>query len=131
MSFAKKHKKGLIDWGVDTKDFEYFKLSDLFEMNGADATYVLKGVFINKNKPEKQLKEFGASPVGILDDRLINLPNHLLSEVEEILQKVVEVEAESKDEAWKKVSQQYKDEEIVLDSSDHVDITITVLSENI
>ena len=52
-------------------------------------------------------------------------------EVEEILQKVVEVEAESKDEAWKKVSQQYKDEEIVLDSSDHVDTTITVLSENI
>jgi len=52
-------------------------------------------------------------------------------EIEEILQKVVEVEAESKDEAWKKVSQQYKDEEIVLDSSDHVDTTITVLSENI
>ena len=44
---------------------------------------------------------------------------------------VVEVEAESKDEAWKKVSQQYKDEEIVLDSSDHVDTTITVLNENI
>ncbi len=52
-------------------------------------------------------------------------------EIEEILQKVVEVEAESKDEAWKKVSQQYKDEEIVLDSSDHVDTTITVLNENI
>ncbi len=30
MSFAKKHKKGVIDWGVDTKDFEYFKLSDLY-----------------------------------------------------------------------------------------------------
>lgn len=51
-------------------------------------------------------------------------------EIEEILQKVVEVEAESRDEAWKKVNQQYKDEEIVLDSSDHVDTTITVLNEN-
>ena len=55
MSFAKKHKKGVIDWGVDTKDFEYFKLGDLYEMNGADEKYVLKGVFINKNKTEKQL----------------------------------------------------------------------------
>ena len=52
-------------------------------------------------------------------------------EIEEILQRVVEVEAESRDEAWKKVNQQYKDEEIVLDSSDHVDTTITVLNENI
>ena len=54
-------------------------------MNGADATYTLKGVFVNRNKPEKQLKEFGASPVGILEDKLINLPNHMLGEVEEIM----------------------------------------------
>ena len=85
MSFAQKHKKGVIDWGIDTKDFEYFKLSDLYEMNGKDEVYVLKGVFINKNKPEKQLKEYGASPVGILEDKLINLPNHMLEEVEGIL----------------------------------------------
>ena len=69
MSFAKKHKKGAIDWGIDTKDFEYFKLADLYEMNGKDETYTLKGLFINRNKPEKQLKEFGASPVGILEDK--------------------------------------------------------------
>ena len=93
MSFAKKHKKGLIDWGVDTKDFEYFKLSDLYEMNGADATYLLKGVFINKNKPEKQLKEFGASPVGILEDKLVNLPNHMLEEVEGILKDEEDIES--------------------------------------
>lgn len=93
MSFAKKHKKGLIDWGVDTKEFEYFKLSDLFKMNGADATYVLKGVFINKNKPEKQLKEFGASPVGILEDKLVNLPNRMLKEVEGILKDEEDIES--------------------------------------
>lgn len=85
MSFAKRHKKGLIDWGVDTENFEYFKLADLFEMNGEDEVYTLKGVFINKNKTEKQLKEYGASPVGILADKLINLPNHMLEEVEEIM----------------------------------------------
>ena len=85
MSFAKRHKKGLIDWGVNTEDFEYFKLQDLFEMNGEDEVYVLKGVFINKNKTEKQLKEYGASPVGILADKFINLPNHMINEVEEIM----------------------------------------------
>lgn len=85
-NFAKKHKKVGIDWGIDTKDFEYFKLEDLLDMNGPDHEYTLRGLFINKNKPEKQLKEYGASPVGILGNKLINLPNHLLSEVEEILQ---------------------------------------------
>lgn len=85
MSFAKRHKKGLIDWGVNTENFEYFKLQDLFEMNGEKEVYVLKGVFINKNKTEKQLKEYGASPVGILADKLINLPNHMLNEVDEIM----------------------------------------------
>ena len=92
MSFAKRHKKGLIDWGINTENFEYFKLSDLFDMNGADQTYVLKGVFVNKNKTEKQLKEYGASPVGILEDKLINLPNHMLEEVEEIMKNPEDVE---------------------------------------
>ena len=105
MSFAKKHKKGLIDWGVDTKNFEYFKLSDLYEMNGADATYVLKGLFINKKKPEKQLKEFGASPVGILEDKLINLPNHMLNEVEEILKDEEDIESIINGEAVFKIRQ--------------------------
>lgn len=92
MSFAKRHKKGLIDWGIETKDFEYFKLEDLYEMNGADETYTLKGLFINRNKPEKQLKEYGPSPVGILEDKLINLPNHMLEEVEEILKTTEDID---------------------------------------
>lgn len=105
MSFAKKHKKGAIDWGIDTKDFEYFKLQNLFEMNGADATYTLKGVFVNRNKPEKQLKEFGASPVGILEDKLINLPNHMLSEVEDILKDEEDIESIMNGEAVFKIRQ--------------------------
>ncbi len=103
MSFAKKHKKGTIDWGIDTKDFEYFKLSDLYEMNGADQTYVLKGVFVNRKKPEKQLKEFGASPVGILEDRLLNLPNHMLEEIEGILKDEEDIESIMNGEAVFKI----------------------------
>lgn len=105
MSFAKKHKKGVIDWGINTENFEYFKLQDLFDMNGADQLYVLKGVFINKNKPEKQLKEFGASPVGILEDRLVNLPNHMLAEVEDILKDEEDIEAIMNGEAVFKIRQ--------------------------
>ena len=103
MSFAKKHKKGAIDWGVDTKDFEYFKLQDLFEMNGADATYTLKGVFVNRNKPEQQLKDYGASPVGILEDRLVNLPNHMLQEIEDILKDEEDIESIMNGEAVFKI----------------------------
>ena len=103
MSFAKKHKKGLIDWGVDTKDLEYYSLEDLFNMNGPEATYVLKGVFVKKNKPEKQLKEFGPSPVGILEDRLVNLPNHMLEEVEGILKDEEDIESIKNGEAVFKI----------------------------
>lgn len=103
MSFAKKHKKGVIDWGINTENFEYFKLQDLYDMNGADATYTLKGLFINKNKPEKQLKEYGASPVGILEDKLVNLPNHMLEEVEGILKDEEDIESIMNGEAVFKI----------------------------
>lgn len=85
MSFASKHKKGGIQWGIDTKDFEYFKLEDLYEKDGKDATYQLCGVFINRNKTEKELKEYGPSVVAILGDKLVNLPSHMADEVKEIM----------------------------------------------
>lgn len=85
MSFASKHKKGGIQWGIDTKDFEYFKLEDLFKKDAEGTVYNLLGVFINKNKSEKDLKDYGASVVGILSDKLINLPSHMEEEVKEIM----------------------------------------------
>lgn len=85
MSFAAKHNKGGIQWGVDTKDFEYFGLKDLLERDGEGTEYILRGLFINKNKSEKELKEYGPSVVAILDDCLVNLPGHLADEVEGIL----------------------------------------------
>lgn len=85
MSFASKHKKGGIQWGIDTKDFEYFKLQDLYEKDGEDTAYNLLGVFVNRNKTEKELKEFGASVVAILSDKLVNLPSHMEDEVKDIM----------------------------------------------
>lgn len=85
MSFASKHKKGGIQWGIDTKDFEYFKLEDLYKKDAEGTAYNLLGVFINRNKTEKELKEYGASVVAILADKLVNLPSHMEDEVKEIM----------------------------------------------
>lgn len=92
MSFASKHKKGGVDWGIDTKDFEYFNLQQLFEMNGEDEQYNLRGVFINSNKTPQELKDYGPSVVGILPDRFINLPSHMLEEVKEIMSDEEDIE---------------------------------------
>lgn len=93
MSFAEKHNKGGIDWGIDTEGFEYFDRKDLFEVHGPEHCFVLKGLFINKNKTEKELKEYGPSIVAILDDKMMNLPSHMLEEVESILADPEDIES--------------------------------------
>jgi len=41
-------------------------------------------------------------------------------EIQELLSRIIEVEAKSEKEAYRKVKEMYKNEEIVLDSSDFV-----------
>ena len=41
-------------------------------------------------------------------------------EIQELLSRIIEVEAKNEDEAYRKVKEMYKNEEIVLDSSDFV-----------
>ena len=83
---------GGIDWGVDTEKMEYKKVSDLDQKG----KYVVRGMFINRNKSEKDLKEYGASVVLILDDVLLSCPNHYENVVQSILddpEKVAAVKA--------------------------------------
>lgn len=47
-------------------------------------------------------------------------------EITETLQKIIEIEAQSKDKAFQKVKEMYNREEIVLDSSDHVDTEMNI-----
>jgi len=49
-------------------------------------------------------------------------------EITETLQRVVEVEANSENEAYNIVNQQYNNEEIVLDNTDFVDKAINILA---
>lgn len=77
MGFAKKYKKKKFD--IDTSNFEYNKLSELYEENGKDALYHLCGVYINTKG------NFGDSPVFATDFCFVNIPAHLLDTAREIL----------------------------------------------
>lgn len=103
MSFASKHKKGGIQWGIDTRDFEYFKLQDLYEKDGENIAYNLCGVFINRNKTEKELKEYGPSVVGILADKLVNFPSHMEEEVKEIMKDEEDIADIKAGKVWFKI----------------------------
>lgn len=72
---------GGVDWGIDTTDFPYMKLNEL----NPSEKYLVKGMFINRNKSEKELKEFGASVVIILETALLSCPNHYETAVQSIL----------------------------------------------
>jgi len=50
-------------------------------------------------------------------------------EVEEILSRVIEVEADSEEEALQIINTQYQEEEIVLDSSDYLDTNFKIYIE--
>lgn len=79
MSFATKHNKGGINWGINTEGFTYFSLAELYKQN-PKAVYILRGVYINRQS------RFGDSPVAILDRFFANLPQHLLPVCEQMLQ---------------------------------------------
>lgn len=72
---------GGVDWGINTENFSYKKLSEIDQ----SLKYVVKGCFINRNKTEKELKEYGASVVLILENCLLSIPNHYERAVQSIL----------------------------------------------
>lgn len=79
MSIASKLNKGNSPFSVKTEGFQFTNLKDLYEGNGADVKYTLLGVYVN-NKGR-----FGAEPMAIVDGYKVNLPKHLLDEVQMIL----------------------------------------------
>ena len=80
-SFASKFNK--TTFGIDTTDFQYIKLADIFNSEnegGKDVVHKINGPYVHKS-------QLGASPV-IVDEenkRLVNLPNHTAETVREIL----------------------------------------------
>lgn len=88
MTFAGKFNKTNFD--IDTTNFEYVKLAELFTKNagGSDRIYPVNGVFVHKS-------QLGDSPV-IIDaenKKLVNLPSHMAENIREILSDSEAVEA--------------------------------------
>jgi hypothetical protein len=57
--------------------------------------------------------------------------NKYIIEVTEISQKRVEVVSESEEQAIQTVEQMYKDEEIILDYTDFVDVDFSIIREDV
>lgn len=80
-SFASKFNK--TTFGIDTTDFKYTKLADIFNSKkegGKDVIHNINGLYVHKS-------QLGDSPV-IIDEknkRLVNLPSHTAETVREIL----------------------------------------------
>lgn len=80
-SFASKFNKAT--FGIDTTDFQYTKLADIFNSEnegGKDVVHKINGLYVRKS-------QLGDSPV-IIDEenkRLVNLPSHTAETVREIL----------------------------------------------
>lgn len=77
-SFSEKYNKGS-KFDIDTTGFEYKKLKDLYDENGADAVYGLYAIFINTND------KFGDAPVFATADEYVNIPRYMLETCREIL----------------------------------------------
>ena len=75
--FGSFNKKRLFD--VDTTGFEYCSLQELLDRYGEDHTYMVQGLYINT----KGLYE--PAPVAALEDCYVNLPSHLTTTVNDII----------------------------------------------
>lgn len=82
MSFATKHNKGSIDWGITSiENFRYMKLEDAYKANKEDYIYPVAGLYINtKGKYDDH---------GVLIDTLhelcLDCPAHMTEEIRGIL----------------------------------------------
>lgn len=82
-TFASKFNK--VGFGIDTSNFEYIKLADIFnskDNGGNDVVHPINGIFVHASK-----NGLGDSPV-IIDaeaKKLVNLPSHMVETAREIL----------------------------------------------
>lgn len=80
MKFSEKYNK-VNTFGVDTTDFKYVSLKELFEENDRDASvvYNLRGLYISHKG------HYGDAPVFITDYCFVNIPKHMTKTCVEIL----------------------------------------------
>lgn len=88
MSFATKHNKGGVDWGIESIDnFRFMKLEEAFKANGEKYIYILNGFYINKKS------SFGEHGVLIdsVHEFLIDAPAHMNEELKNTLKDEIDI----------------------------------------
>lgn len=100
-SFTSFNRERLFD--IDTTGFEYFKLRDLYEADGEDVVYVIRGIYLGTKS------EFAdESPIVALDDRYVNLPQFQLAEIKEMLASKYAISAINRGEGGFKIQKYIK-----------------------
>ena len=84
MSFATKHNKGAIDWGINTTDFQYVTREECYTSN-PEGVHKLCGLYINTKG------YYGDHPVAICENAFIDFPDYMTDEVKVILQSVEDI----------------------------------------
>lgn len=69
------------NFDVVTKGFNYVKLADLYNENGADEVYTVLGAYQHEG-------QFGLESVLIISGKFVNLPHHLNDDVSVLLQHI-------------------------------------------
>ncbi|MBQ7973531.1 MAG: hypothetical protein IJ295_01070 [Clostridia bacterium] len=76
--FASKFNKGR-KFDVDTTNFNYESMADMFNNDGAGVVYPLTAIYINTKS------KYNAAPVFATDRCFVNAPSHMLDTAKEIL----------------------------------------------
>lgn len=77
MGFSKFNRGSKFN-AIDTEGYEYRKLEELYKEYGKDVTYPIRALYVNNGK-------YGESAVAVTDGFFINLPNHVVVDVKEII----------------------------------------------
>jgi hypothetical protein len=76
-SFASEYNREKL-FDIDTSNFEYFNLEDIFD-GDETKVYPCNGIYISTKG------YYGEHPVVAMDDKYVNLPQHMMDMVKDIL----------------------------------------------
>lgn len=79
MSIAKRFNKGRLFKYTIPEGHPYISLCDMYNNNGEDHIYIVRMLYINKKS------RYGDEGVVVIDDGIVNLPNHLAETIKEIM----------------------------------------------
>lgn len=80
MGILNKYNKGALFNYDNEKERDFIKLSDLYQKFGADTEYIIHAIFINTKS------KFGDAPVFVTDNYMVNISQHMLQPVQELLE---------------------------------------------